>query len=360
MTQVGTPLWAAPEVLRAEQYDESVDTYSFGVIISEVKSKEAPFADVPRKHKDGFNSKLYREIKAGKRRVKNLPEWGPEIHDLIDRCTRFKAEERPPFTEVAEILERLCVGEEENEEEEEEQGKQNGEIVAPAVEEETKVLVEDAGEQEDGLFAKFTPNMEMAREGLVKEEAGDAAGAAEVQAHEALSPAPATEAAAATLAKEDEEAKVIDVPTNLEVKDANLGEGQIAAAATLPAQEIVVDASVFSSLPAQGIVASLPARRVVLPRAASLVSMTAQPSPAQGIDASLPAQEIVGPRSASLVLPPRPDLVVAALAPTQQFVVPKISLGAQAQPVVVAAAAGAEGVGVGVEGGWAEGGGALQ
>ena len=47
MTQVGTPLYASPEILRGDRYDESVDTYSFGVIISEVKSRETPFADVP-------------------------------------------------------------------------------------------------------------------------------------------------------------------------------------------------------------------------------------------------------------------------------------------------------------------------
>jgi serine/threonine protein kinase len=33
MTAVGTPLFAAPEIARGESYDESVDVYSFGLML---------------------------------------------------------------------------------------------------------------------------------------------------------------------------------------------------------------------------------------------------------------------------------------------------------------------------------------
>ena len=35
MSQVGTPLFAAPEVLSGEKYDQSADAYSFGVLLRE-------------------------------------------------------------------------------------------------------------------------------------------------------------------------------------------------------------------------------------------------------------------------------------------------------------------------------------
>ena len=84
-----------------------VDTYSFGVVISEVKSRELPFADVPRNQKTGFNPPLIRAIKAGDKRPRNDESWGAEIFSLIDRCTRHSPAERPPFGEVAGILKQL-------------------------------------------------------------------------------------------------------------------------------------------------------------------------------------------------------------------------------------------------------------
>ena len=84
-----------------------VDTYSFGVVISEVKSRELPFADVPRNQKTGFNPPLIRAIKAGDKRPRNDESWGAEIYDLIDRCTRHSPAERPSFGEVAGILKVL-------------------------------------------------------------------------------------------------------------------------------------------------------------------------------------------------------------------------------------------------------------
>ena len=83
------------------------DTYSFGVVISEVKSRKLPYADVPRNQKTGFNPPLIRAIKTGKKRPLNNQSWGAEIYDLVDRSTRQSPAERPPFGEVAGILKVL-------------------------------------------------------------------------------------------------------------------------------------------------------------------------------------------------------------------------------------------------------------
>ena len=87
-----------------------IDTYSFGVVISEVHSKKTPFSDVPRNQKTGLNSPLIRAIKAGKKRVLNDVSWSSEIRDLVDRCTRFSPDQRPAFGEVVGILKALVDG----------------------------------------------------------------------------------------------------------------------------------------------------------------------------------------------------------------------------------------------------------
>ncbi|GLE10686.1 hypothetical protein PINS_up022903 [Pythium insidiosum] len=42
---VGTIRWVAPEVLEGRRYDESVDIYSLGMILSEIDTHELPFSD---------------------------------------------------------------------------------------------------------------------------------------------------------------------------------------------------------------------------------------------------------------------------------------------------------------------------
>ena len=41
-SQVGTPAWMAPEVLRGEEYSLSADMYSFGVVIWELTQRREP------------------------------------------------------------------------------------------------------------------------------------------------------------------------------------------------------------------------------------------------------------------------------------------------------------------------------
>ena len=92
---------------RFTMFPRRADTFSFGVVISEVKSRELPYADVPRNQKTGFNPPLIRAIKAGDKRPRNDESWGTEICSLIDRCTRHSPAQRPPFGDVARILKQL-------------------------------------------------------------------------------------------------------------------------------------------------------------------------------------------------------------------------------------------------------------
>ena len=45
-TQVGTPSWTAPEVLRSEGYNTSSDVFSMGVILWELVMRQEPWGDM--------------------------------------------------------------------------------------------------------------------------------------------------------------------------------------------------------------------------------------------------------------------------------------------------------------------------
>ena len=47
MTAIGTPQWAAPEVLRHDRYSEKADVWSFGVVLWELLVTSPPFHEVP-------------------------------------------------------------------------------------------------------------------------------------------------------------------------------------------------------------------------------------------------------------------------------------------------------------------------
>lgn len=40
------PLWMAPEVLKNEEYDESADVYSFGIVLWELYTQKNPFGEI--------------------------------------------------------------------------------------------------------------------------------------------------------------------------------------------------------------------------------------------------------------------------------------------------------------------------
>jgi serine/threonine protein kinase len=117
MTIVGTPLFAAPEVLRGEgEYDEKVDVYSFGMLLLDVA--------VESKGVDKFIEARWEAEKGNKRRMIRIMnamidgEWHPltknggapmesaplSIRDLASRCCAFKPSDRPSFDFILTFL----------------------------------------------------------------------------------------------------------------------------------------------------------------------------------------------------------------------------------------------------------------
>mmetsp|Transcript_10022 Transcript_10022/g.30819 ORF Transcript_10022/g.30819 Transcript_10022/m.30819 type:complete len:633 (-) Transcript_10022:60-1958(-) len=98
--EAGTLRWMAPEMIRRLDYDQSVDVYSFGILMFELLT-----GDLPYKH--------YTPLQAGfavcERKVRpTLPEWTPvALENLIRLCWHQDAPRRPPFAKVVKTLESL-------------------------------------------------------------------------------------------------------------------------------------------------------------------------------------------------------------------------------------------------------------
>ena len=45
MTQVGTPMWMAPEIIQGRQYTQKADVYAFGIILWEILTRLEPYED---------------------------------------------------------------------------------------------------------------------------------------------------------------------------------------------------------------------------------------------------------------------------------------------------------------------------
>jgi len=45
MTQVGTPMWMAPEIIMGKKYTEKADVFAMGIIIWEILTRLEPYED---------------------------------------------------------------------------------------------------------------------------------------------------------------------------------------------------------------------------------------------------------------------------------------------------------------------------
>ena len=114
MTQTGTPLWAAPELLRGERYDEMVDIFSFGIVLYEIATRKLPYSERRKtyqgKHldrqmmKDIANGRLTPTLEPKTRRRYRI---GRGFWQLFKLCTKHQERERPAMEEVVEGLKEI-------------------------------------------------------------------------------------------------------------------------------------------------------------------------------------------------------------------------------------------------------------
>jgi serine/threonine protein kinase len=93
----GTPEWMAPEVMEGLRYDEKVDVYSYGVLLTEILTRQKPFVDqFPiTDYQDVFDQVLDNGA------VPSVPKWSELfVQELVLACVSRDPSLRPSFTDI--------------------------------------------------------------------------------------------------------------------------------------------------------------------------------------------------------------------------------------------------------------------
>ncbi|TMW61744.1 hypothetical protein Poli38472_010807 [Pythium oligandrum] len=102
---IGTGRWMAPEVIMGRSdYDEKVDIYSFGVILSELDTHEMPFSDNEPMSEIG----ILQSVASGELRPHFTRSCPPAIFDIAQKCLTYNPDERPSSLDVAYWLRQLA------------------------------------------------------------------------------------------------------------------------------------------------------------------------------------------------------------------------------------------------------------
>mmetsp|Transcript_31112 Transcript_31112/g.73050 ORF Transcript_31112/g.73050 Transcript_31112/m.73050 type:complete len:171 (+) Transcript_31112:63-575(+) len=105
---VGTVLWSAPEVLRGQSdYGKAADVYSFGIVMFECWTREAPFQQPHAPTR--FN--VQEHILQGGRPVCPVSVGEPpaKYGEVMRWCWTEEPARRPALDVVAEMLEKIAV-----------------------------------------------------------------------------------------------------------------------------------------------------------------------------------------------------------------------------------------------------------
>lgn len=91
--------WLAPETLKSGRYSTKSDVWSFGVTMWEVFSNGAhPYGDIED------NKEVRRQVLAQKLKLADPPGMPSEVLSMMHSCLQFDPEQRPPFHELARVL----------------------------------------------------------------------------------------------------------------------------------------------------------------------------------------------------------------------------------------------------------------
>jgi len=101
---IGTPYWMAPEMIKGEEYDTSVDIWSLGITVMEMAESEPPYMEHPPIRA------VYYIVNKGVPTLKDKDKWSQEIKDFISFILVKDPKQRPKAEEllVHPFLSKAC------------------------------------------------------------------------------------------------------------------------------------------------------------------------------------------------------------------------------------------------------------
>jgi len=97
---IGTPQWAAPEILQQQPYTEKCDVYSFAVVLWELQAKKIPYENINR-----FEIPI--KVTEGER-PEISKECPKQLRELIQLCWKKSIKKRPSFTQIIYKLSKIA------------------------------------------------------------------------------------------------------------------------------------------------------------------------------------------------------------------------------------------------------------
>ncbi len=99
LTICGTDGFIAPEVMLGMNYTAQCDVFSFGMVLAQIITRLEPGEDFWNRQQTGelgLNDEEFVALVP--------PECPPELRDLTLGCGAFEPDDRPPFTDISEVL----------------------------------------------------------------------------------------------------------------------------------------------------------------------------------------------------------------------------------------------------------------
>eukprot|EP00162_Nutomonas_longa_P014912 comp22133_c0_seq4/m.51723 comp22133_c0_seq4/g.51723 ORF comp22133_c0_seq4/g.51723 comp22133_c0_seq4/m.51723 type:complete len:541 (-) comp22133_c0_seq4:140-1762(-) len=100
---IGTPCWAAPEVLSNKPYDSKADIYSYGIMLWEMAHRQLPYYDMPQL---GITQIMYAVVEKGLR-PKISPQCHPGLAALMRKCWDQNPANRPDIDAIIATLQTM-------------------------------------------------------------------------------------------------------------------------------------------------------------------------------------------------------------------------------------------------------------